>query len=102
MGQNTTHREVEHPQQPYDLSPLPEVVVISPVDRTTNSISGDNITGSSNNNSFAYSSPDIQLINFPEGIDSSCYGLTIHELVNKSTDLCYGLQLNELLKHPTN
>ncbi|TVP38989.1 hypothetical protein NARC_250008 [Candidatus Nitrosocosmicus arcticus] len=94
--------EMEHPQQPYQLSPLPDVVVISPIDRTFNSTTGDNSSSTNNNITFVYSSPDIQLVNIPEGIDSSCYGLTVHELVNKSTDLCYGIQVNELLKHPTN
>jgi hypothetical protein len=102
LAQNTTYHKMEHPQQPYQLSPLPDVVVISPIDGTINLHAEDNSSSTNNNTTFVYSSPDIQLINFPEGIDSSCYGLTIHELVNKSTDLCYGLQLNELLKHPTN
>ena len=99
LAQNTTYHETEHPQQPYQLLPLPEVVVISPIDRTFNIANDDS---NNNNDSFVYSSPDLQLINFPESIDSSCYGLTIHELVYMSTDLCYGLQLNELVKHPTN
>jgi hypothetical protein len=79
--------------------PLPKVVVISNLDKTFNDTSGG---GSGNNNSFAYYSPNLQLVNIPEGIDSSCYGITPYELVNKSTDLCYGLQLNEFIKHPAN
>lgn len=103
FAQNTIYHESEHPQQPYELLPLPEVVVISPIDGAFNTVDDDNVNSSnSNNNSYVYSSPDIQLVNSPEGIDSSCYGLTIHELVNMSTDLCYGLQLNELVKHPSN
>jgi hypothetical protein len=50
----------------------------------------------------AYYSPTLQLVNVPEGIDSSCSGLTVNELTNKSTELCYGIQINEFLKHPTN
>ena len=102
LAQNATYHEIESPQQPYHLSPLPDVVVISPMDRILNSTTGDNSSSTNSNTSFVYSSPDIQLVNIPEGIDSSCYGLTVHELVNKSTDLCYGLQVNELIKHPTN
>jgi hypothetical protein len=102
LAQNITYHEMEHPQQPYQLSPLPDVVVISPIDGIFNSTSDDNSSSTNNNSSLVYSSPDIQLINIPEGIDSSCYGLNVQELVNKSTDLCYGLQLNELIKHPTN
>jgi hypothetical protein len=103
LAQNTTYHEMEQDQkQPYQLLPLPEVVVTSPINGTFRLPSGDDGNSRGNNNSFAYSSPDVQLVNIPEGIDSSCYGLTVHELVNKSTDLCYGLQVNELVKHPTN
>jgi hypothetical protein len=85
LAQNITCHEMEHPQQP---SPLPDVVVISPIDGVFNSTSDDNSSSTNNNTSLVYSSPDIQLINIPEGIDSSCYGLNVQELVNKSTDLC--------------
>ena len=93
-GQNVS--SVEADQSPYQLLPLPEVVVTSPLGQTSNT------SGGNTNNSFVYDSPDLQLVNVPEGIDASCYNLTLYELVNKSTDLCYGLQVNEFLKHPTN
>lgn len=75
---------------------MPEVVVVSPSDQAIN------VTDLNGNDSFAYYSPTLQLVNVPEGIDSSCYGLTVNELTNKSTELCYGIQINEFLKHPTN
>jgi hypothetical protein len=83
-------------QSPYELLPLPEIMVTFPVGQTSNASSGNT------NDSFVYPSPTLHLVNVPEGIDSSCYNLTLYELVNKSTDLCYGLQVNEFLKHPSN
>ncbi|HZD36954.1 MAG TPA: hypothetical protein VE130_17250, partial [Nitrososphaeraceae archaeon] len=83
-------------QSPYQLLPLPGIVVTSPLGQTYNA------SDENTNESYAFSSPTIQLVNPPEGIDSSCYNLTLYELVNKSTDMCYVLQINELLKHPTN
>lgn len=50
FAQNTTYHESEHPQQPYQLLPLPEVVVISPIDGTFNTSNDDSINSSSNNN----------------------------------------------------
>jgi hypothetical protein len=88
-AQNVTSSDVN--QSPYQLLPLPQVVVISP----------DTSVGATND-SFIYPSPTLQLVNVPEGIDSSCYGLTVYDLVNKTTDLCYGAQINEFLKHPAN
>jgi hypothetical protein len=85
-AQNVTSGDAN--QSPYQLLPLPEVVVLS-LSKTTN-------------DSFLYPSPTLQLINVAEGEDSSCYGLTVYELVNKSTNLCYGIQVNEFLKHPAN
>ena len=93
-GQNISSTSMN--QSPYQQFPLPEVIVGSLVPQTSN---GPNGTAKG---SFVYPSPTIQLVNVPEGIDSSCYNLTLYELVNKSTDLCYGLQINELLNHPIN
>lgn len=94
-GQNISSTSVN--QSPYQLLPLPEVVVTSPAPETSENVSNEN-----NNDTFVYASPTLQLVNVPERIDSSCFNLTLYELVNKSTGLCYGLQINELLKHPTN
>lgn len=84
-------------QSSYQLLPLPDVVVTFPSPQSSINLSNENA-----NDSFVYSSPTLQLVNVPEGLDSSCYNLTLYKLLNKSTDLCYGLQINELLKHPTN
>src|SRR5919112_3095789 len=93
-AQNVTSGDVN--QSPYQLLPLPEVVVVYPMDEAFKTSEG------TANDSFIYPSPTLQLVNVPEGIDSSCYDLTGYELVNKSTDLCYSVQINEFLKHPAN
>jgi hypothetical protein len=63
-------------QSSYELHPLPEIIVTSPVGQTSN------MSGGITNDSFVYPSPTLQLVNVPEGIDSSCYNLTLYELVN--------------------
>jgi len=67
-GQNVPSGEVY--QSPYELLPLPEIMVTSPVGQTSNT------SGGNTNDSFVYPSPTLQLVNVPEGIDSSCYNLT--------------------------
>jgi hypothetical protein len=56
----------------------------------------------SNNDSFVYSSPTVEFKSLLNGVDTSCYKVSLNKLVHRPVALCYGLQVNALLKHPAN